>query len=527
MLVFLIALAAVLAESTQHPCGDDNLYPNLYGLTAADAGAALRFSERGLEKFCQMGFTILPRILASFPPYTMKDPMTIAGVRFKLKNAMVRSCELNTFRLSFTPDDRFRISVDEGLLTISFDIDITIIGLTGSLHSLISLNRLSGVVEAGMQDDPLCLYRCAPNLDNALVSITYDSFNVDMQGLDAIGNTVAGMIKGMHSFLDGLIRNSLLPLISESILGLVSKMISNGAVVSSPTHRSVTDGRYAETISIRNGKTLANWPGYTYYFITNQTTGSYHLSNYYLATPPAIPPRDLYTNKDFELAVDKTAFNSMYYAINRNSAELNLELEITEQMVNEVLSEYQPSNGALFDPLKGAILRITPSADPVVDKIYPVTMTTLFQLNYRLQLADKNGGAGNVHESPFQVIAFTRIDVGHQVVNPFATRLYAVPIFTDIAALDRKSNVALSEDVSDDAFDVLLRYIVRNQLFSQFNRVMSDTTIQILNANFLDYSSVYSVFFPTDEKVVILANVTQNPIFAYQDDGLSHHAYEQ
>lgn len=521
MFVFLMVmvLAMVLGEDVPHPCGDDLFYPNPYGLTTADAGTALRFSERGLEKFCQMGFTILPKILSSFPPYSMKDPMTIAGIRFKLKDVMIRSCELNTFRLSFTPDDRYRISVGEGLLTISFDIDVTIIGMTGSLHSLISLNKLSGVVEGAMRDDPTCLYRCSPDLNDAQLSLTYESFDIDLQGLNTVGNTLAGMVKSMHSFLDGLIRDSILPLLSKSILGIVSKLISGGAVVHSPSYNAVTDSRFAEAITIRNGKTLANWPGYTYYVLLNETDNSSYLSKEFLAIPPTIPPRDLYTNKDFELAVDKTTFNSMYYAINRNSAELSIKLEITKDLLNEVLAEFNPPDNKIFDALQGATLTITTLADPVIDRMYPVTMTTSFQLHYRLKLADKVDTEGDVYEGPFQVLAFTNVDVGHRPVNPFATRLYTIPIFADIATFDRKSNVVTSpkDILQDDAFDVFLRHIVRHQLFDKFNKVMKDTTIQILNANFLEYSSIYPVFFPLEEKVVILANVTQNPIFAHQE----------
>ena len=71
-------------------------------------GMGVRYSERGLEKFCQKGYAIVPDIIAQMRPFEIKE-ISLGGFKIALSNVRVRTIRLTTMKMFLYENGRIKM----------------------------------------------------------------------------------------------------------------------------------------------------------------------------------------------------------------------------------------------------------------------------------------------------------------------------------------------------------------------------------------------------------------------------------
>lgn len=484
--------------ATAPVCDADKGRP--YDVGPEDIGMGVRFSERGLEKFCQMGFTLLPMVASSLPPINISNVDIKVGT-LSITNLRIRSLEMKSFELRFLNNGMFLIDASDGLLTLSMDISAKIFAFTGTIQALFSLSGLSGHLQFALQEDSQCRYHFSPVEPLAAKSMNYQQFDMDLIGTNSFGSTLASLLTSNKNQIDAALRSSILPVFLETILNIFTTMLrTDGTAVPSLANQGITDVRYIGTIAINEKKVVANWPGYTYFY--NTTTSS--IGGEYYHKKPVIPMRNLYTNADFELVFDRHTINSLLYVLHHNDNRFaERDVSVPSNVTSSIV-------GTGVEVTK---ITVNTTREPEIVAFYGARAETQFWIEYSLTLNTSEVVSGRV-----QLSVQTGFKTTPRVRTLFVNHLVVSPVLMNITKITLQDSVVENGTGSGTGIDdvhllQLLQATLEKTIFPIYNEMMYEGGINLMNANFLNYESISYIFFPSEDKVVFLADVKQNPIY--------------
>lgn len=492
----MILLLALLALSlTAAPvCEADAGMP--YDVGPEDIGMGVRFSERGLEKFCQMGFTLFPMVASSLPPFNISNVDITIGT-LTVTNLRIRSLEMNVFKLRFLNDGMFRIDASDGLLTLSMDLSAKIFGLTGTLQALFSLTGLSGFVQFLLQEDSQCRYHFSPVEPLAAKGMNFERFEMDLVGTNSLGSTLASLLGSNKNQLETSLRSSILPLFLDTILNLFVTMLrTDGTRVPAINNQGITDVRYIGTILINESKAVADWPGYTYFY--NQTAGK--VDGEFYNEKPLSPMRSLYTSADFELVLDRNTINSLLYVLHNNDNRF------AEQDVSVPSDVTADVGGTGVEVTK---ITVNTTREPEIIAFYGAMAETRFWIEYTLTLNTSEVVSGHA-----QLSVRTSFKTTQRARTLFVNHLVVSPVLLNITEITlQDSSVGSGTKVDNTHLIQLLQATLEKTIFPLYNEMMYEGGINLMNGNFLKYDEIFHIFFPSEDKVVFIAEVNRNPIY--------------
>ncbi|TNJ29732.1 BPI domain containing protein [Giardia muris] len=494
-MLLLCVLCGILAREL---CAGDHFFP-VQDLSMKNLGMSLRFTEHGLEKFCQMGFSIFPSIIQSLPPFNVSD-ISIATFKLSITNLRIQSFDVSKFLLRFIGDERIRVDMSDGIFMISGDLALKSFG---SLHAVFSLSNFTGSAVTKIVENSNCYYRFELYKPFDLATMGYDSFNMDLVSLGGIfGDTLVSLLNGMHSIIDNVLKGTVMPLIANTTLSLIEQMFQGDAGnITSSNRQLVTDIRLLGPILVSSGKAIANWPGYAYKFDTNVWNID-SKARYYENLPSSLP-KEVYTNSDVEIVIDREAFNSLYFVLHFHYDSFSLEIDLTSDLLNELLDN--PEKASFED----AKLTLTSTKPPVMSAFHAAAGRTTFEYKYSIALQNSTELSGQLS---FDLRV--GIDTDAEKLEPTVTTLAIYPVanmLTDLSAHDSSGS-----SVDQEFLRSLLSLVIKNEFSANntttINTLMRNTAVNIMNGNFINPDSFQAVFLPNEDKVLILGEVFQNPV---------------
>lgn len=494
-MIILLVVGALLAKRL---CGIDQYYPEA-SLSIKNTSMSLRFSERGLEKFCQMGFGSIPGIISSLPLFGI-GPFDLGFGTGKVENFQVKSFDIKEFNVSIIDDGYVRIDLSKGLMTIAFDFRLKVLFLEGTVRALFQLTDLFGSLETTLIDHPECFYRYALQspLRNSLLS--YEKLVIDFEGLDSMGNSIAAFIQGNYQTIDDVVKNVILPAFKNVLMTLITLMFTDDYTQApSADNSSYTDTRHLAPIRFAERKAITMWPGYAY--VTNETPVDPNLYKEFLHEPPISLPNITYTNAEFEVVIDRQAFNAMYYIVHKQDSFTLLQQPVQDAHLEELVAAGQDVSF-----LTGAIVDFKCIKSPNMTAIHAAAARTMMEYEYTIHLTNGTELTGLV---TFALKA--TVNNSHNRISDLLTHLH---FFLES---DRITDLVLSAGdghPENTLIPSILEALLKGILLPSYNALMANKGVNVRNGNFIDYKTLLPIYYPFGDKIVIIGDVLQNPVFA-------------
>ncbi|TNJ27862.1 hypothetical protein GMRT_12670 [Giardia muris] len=494
MLILLIT-GAILAKRL---CGIDQYYPDA-PLSIKNTSLSLRFSERGLEKFCQMGFGSLPSIISSLPSFGI-GPIDLGFGTGKVEHFQVKSFDIKEFNVSITDDGYVRVDLSKGLMTIAFDFRLKVMFLEGTVRALFQLTDVFGSLETTLIDHPECFYRYALQSPLRKGILSYEKLVMDFEGLDSLGSTIASLIQGNYQVIDGVVKNVILPAFKDVLMTLITMMFKDDYTQApSSDNSSYTDTRHLAPIRFIERKAITMWPGYAY--VTNETPVNPELYKDFLHEPPISLPNITYTNAEFEVVIDRQAFNSMYYIVHKQDGFTLMNQEVKDTYFKELESSGQDTSF-----LTGATVDFKCLQSPNMTAIHAAASRTMLHYEYTIHLTNGTDLTGLV-----SFALKTTVNHSHTRIGDLLTHLH---FFLEATRLTNLVLSAGDGHPNSILLPSILDALLKEILVPFFNNLMTTKGVNIRNGNFINYKTLLPLYFPDDQKIVIIGDVQQNPIFA-------------
>ncbi|ESU43223.1 Hypothetical protein GSB_152908 [Giardia duodenalis] len=268
-------------------------------------GMGVRFTRRGLEKFCQKGYEIIPDIISALPPFRIPE-ITLGALKFTLSNVRPRAVRVSTMKVYFRDSNFVKMEARDGSMQLSMRLEATITGISGTVDCIFTLKNFGADISLRIGDDPDCHYHLGL-FD--ISSIAYSSgLDIDAIGLDTGGSILANAIQGMAPTLETLVKDTVLQALLNAIFSAIKQSMLNLPLVVQ-LDDYFTDQRYINGINVIGGKIVANQGGFT--MIAHRKEWSVRALYPNKITSP--PPKTVYTNRDYELYFDRESVNSYLY----------------------------------------------------------------------------------------------------------------------------------------------------------------------------------------------------------------------
>lgn len=476
-------------------------------------GMGVRFTQRGLEKFCQKGYTIVPDIIASMPPFQIEG-ITLGPLTLTISNIKPRAVRVSTMKVYFQDNNYVKMEVRDGLMQLSMRIEASLMGGTGSVDCIISLKDFGGDISLQIGDDKDCPYHFGM-FDIKSVPLT-SGLTIDAVGLDAIGSILANTLQGMAPALDTLMKNIILQSLLNTIFVAIKQSMLNLPLVSQ-LDDYFTDQRYINGINIIDKKIVTNQGG----MITIADKTDFKRRAPYPNPILSPVPKIIYTDRDYEFYVDRESINSYIYALHIVYYQFRAQSypikysDIKAQNIPDLaqaLVDVQILN-SLDDPGTDVtiVLSVEPCNDaPHITWIGAASLPTIFKEKLVVTANKKS-----VPDSK------TLVDIDGDMLFSSVLKLkkYTFGFANDQARayleLNGLYNVTITRKVDGgmDNPEPLIEYLVSEVYLPILNSILSYPGICLMNGNFIDYSTLTAIHLCDEDRVLFVADIEKNPYF--------------
>lgn len=476
-------------------------------------GMGVRYTERGLEKFCQKGYAIVPDIISQMNPFKIEG-ISLMGIEISLENIRVRTLRLTTMKMFLHSNGRIKMEARDGLMQLSMRITARFKTISGNIDATFSLKDFGADLSARIGDDPDCAFHFG--LFEFANQVYMSKLSLDTIGLDGMGDIIANILQTMIPTLESLLRKTILQSMLDVILQSVRKIML-GVPTMSRKGEYRTDQRYLNGINIINRKIVADLDGYSY--IVHPGT-DISASERYPVNISSLPPKPVYSDKDYEIYFDREAINSYLHAwqSHRNTYSLaGLSVGYRDLRAAKIpgLAETLVEAGILAsesDVGDGVTLRLSvqltkPPHVPWLGAAgLPIYIEGIFDVTAQKDSEDKHIAR---LDSTALILGKFNLDTFNAGFN--SDRAYGYIVLTDL--LDLTTTKVESSYTKLDS-DALIKYMVFTRYIPEANVALSEPGIILINGNFVDYSTAVAVYLVAEDRVLFTADIVSNPHFS-------------
>lgn len=480
-------------------------------------GMGVRFTQRGLEKFCQRGYAIVPDILAGMRPINM-DEISIGFLKVTISNLKPRAVRISSMNVYLQDDNFVKMEVRNGLMQLSMRLKATISGITGTVDCVFTLKDFGGDISLRIGDDPDCPYHFGLfNISNVVRS---SGLAIDAVPLNEGGSFLANALLGMTPTLNVLIKGTVLQTLVNTIFRAIKQAMLDLELVvwfHDKMYEYVTDQRYIDGINIIDKKIVADQGGMS--MIMNPDLTIKHFYPNKIVSPS---PKTVYTDRDYEFYVDREAINSALYAWHmkyKSFTKSDLSIPYTAIRSQNIagLAEALVAARVLNDVNDlGADVTLTVSA--LVDDAAPhVPWIGAAALLVNIT------GQFKITASKASMSAPTAlVDVEGSVLFSAALQLrkfvYGFANDQVRAHLELLSvhDLIISKENSEAASNLHfpLKSLIQKLYLPYANIVLGHPGVFLMNGNFIDYNTISAIYLCAEDRVLFVADIEKNMYFS-------------
>ncbi|EFO61998.1 Hypothetical protein GLP15_4118 [Giardia lamblia P15] len=504
MLLLLLLLSIILACSSRTPFTEEPSH-----------GMGVRFTRRGLEKFCQKGYAIVPDIIAAMPSFQLPE-ITVGTLKFTLSNVKPRAVRVSTMKVYLQDNNFVKMEARDGLMQLSMRLKATITGITGTVDCTFTLKDFGADMSLRLGDDPTCPYHFGlSDISNVVYSSGLD---IDAIGLDAGGSVLANVIQGMAPALETLLKDTVLQLLLDTIFQSIKKSMLDLPLIHQ-LDDYFTDQRYINGINVIDNKIVTNQGGFT--MIANREDWSPRA-----LYPTAISspfPKTVYSDRDYELYFDRESVNSYLYAWHMaydkfKADDLTVSYSAVRAQNIPGLAEALVKANILtnVDDLGIGVtlaLSVHPSKD--VAPHIPWLGAAALPVNITGALAVTASKASS--QSPVTLVSIegnvlfsSALKLRKFIYGFNNDQVRAYVELLEVCDIDvtKKYNGDMDDPVP------LLEYLLLDKYLLLANEALIDKGICLMNGNFIDYATIDAVYLCNEDRVLFVSDIERNQYFA-------------
>ncbi|ESU34933.1 Hypothetical protein DHA2_154105 [Giardia duodenalis] len=478
-------------------------------------GMGVRFTRRGLEKFCQKGYSIIPDFLSQMPPFSLPE-IAVGPLKLTLSNVDLHAVRVSTMKVYLQDNNFVKMEARDGLMQILMQLKATIIGITGTVNCTFTLKDFGADISLRLGDDPTCPYHFGLS---EISNVVYSS-GLDIDATGSNGSSVlANVIQGMGPTLETLVKDTVLQLLLDTIFKSIKQSMLNLPLVVQIDDDYLTDQRYINGINVVDNKIVADQGGFSMIVAVPDWSVRALYSN--KITSP--PPKTVYTDRDYEFYVDRESVNSYLYAwhvaYDKFKADgLTVPYSTIRAQNIPGLAEALVKAGLLSSVNDLGLgvtltLSVSPSKDtaPHIPWIgaaaLPVNLTGALSVTASKASTSASkllvSAEGNVlFVSALKLRKFT------YGFNNDQTRAYVELLGVyDISATKH------NDDFMTDPIP-LLKYLLLDKYLPLVNPILAETGVALMNGNFIDYATVDVIYLCSEDRVLFVADIEKNKYFA-------------
>ncbi|KWX11498.1 hypothetical protein QR46_4534 [Giardia duodenalis assemblage B] len=503
MLVALL-VSAVLTCFTGTPFPDEPSH-----------GMGVRFTRRGLEKFCQKGYAIIPDIIAAFP--TFPDiPITIGTLKLTLSNLKTPcSACFNDEGLSAS-NNSVKMEARDGLMQLSMRLTAIITGISGTVDCIFTLKDFGADISLRIGDDPTCPYHFGLfDISNVVYSSGLD---IDAIGLDTGGSILANAIQGMAPTLETLVKDTVLQALLDTIFNAIKQsMLDLSLMVQVDDY--MTDQRYINGINVIDNKVVANQGGFS--IMVNSLDWSLRALYPNKITSP--PPRTVYTNRDYELYFDRESVNSYLYVWHTaddkfKASDLTIPYSTIKSQNIPGLADALVQAGLLSntgDSGRGVTLALAVSPSKSAAPHIPWVGAAALPVNLTGTLVVTASKASNSASTTLVSIEGSTLLTSALKIKKFTYGFNNDQVRAYVELLGVHDIAVTKNDNGDTSYTVpLLAYMVSEKYLPFVNPILAEPGICLMNGNFINITTANAVNLSEEDKVLFVADIEDNQYFA-------------
>ncbi|ESU34826.1 Hypothetical protein DHA2_154150 [Giardia duodenalis] len=481
-------------------------------------GMGVRFTRRGLEKFCQKGYSIIPDFLRQMPPFSLPE-IAVGPLKLTLSNVRPRAVRVSTMKVYLQDNNFVKMEARDGLMQISMRLKAVITGFTGTVDCTFTLKDFGADISLRLGDDPTCPYHFGLS---EISNVVYSSgLDIDAIGLDAEGSVLATAIQGMGPTLETLVKDTVLQLLLDTIFKSIKQSMLNLPLVvqiSNADNDYLTDQRYINGINVVDNKVVGDQGGFS--MIVAVPDWSVRALYPNKITSP--PPKTVYTDRDYEFYVDRESVNSYLYAwhvaYDKFKADgLTVPYSTIRAQNIPGLAEALVEAGLLNNVNDLGLgvtltLSVSPSKDtaPHIPWIgaaaLPVNLTGALSVTASkssgqtpVTLANLEGDV--LFSSALKLKKFT-YGFNNDQVRAYVELLGVYDIAT------KKHSEGMNDPVP------LLKRLLLDKYLPLVNPILAETGVALMNGNFIDYATVDVIYLCSEDRVLFVADIEKNQYFA-------------
>ncbi|ESU36829.1 Hypothetical protein DHA2_152144 [Giardia duodenalis] len=477
-------------------------------------GMGVRFTQRGLEKFCQKDYAIIPDIISAMPSIQVPE-VTVGPLKFALSNVKPHAMRVSTMKVYLQDNNLVKMEARDGIMQISMRLKAVITGITETVDCTFTLKDFGADISLRIGDDPTCPYHFG--LFDILNVIYSSGLDIDAIGLDTGGSVLATAIQGMGPTLETLVKDTVLQFLLDTIFKSIKQSMLNLPLVHQLSDY-FTDQRYINGINVIDKKIVTNQGGLT--MIADKVSFTPILSYPVAISSP--PPKTVYTDRDYELYFDRESVNSYLYAWHVGYNKLNVDgLTVPYSTIRAQnipgLAEALVKAGLLSSVNDLGLgvtltLSVSPSKDtaPHIPWIgaaaLPVNLTGALSVT----ASKTSTSASKLLVSAEDNVLFSarpRLRKHTYGFNNDQARAYL--------ELTELANITITKEDREGMHESepLLKYLVLNKYLPFVNGILIDPGVCLMNGNFIDLASVTPVQLCDEDRVLFVADIEKNQYF--------------
>ncbi|ESU38649.1 Hypothetical protein DHA2_150698 [Giardia duodenalis] len=477
-------------------------------------GMGVRFTQRGLEKFCQKGYALIPDIISAMPSLQVPE-VTVGPLKFTLSNVKPRAVRVSTMKVYLQDNNFVKMEARDGLMQISMRLKATITGITGTVDCIFTLKDFGADISLRLGDDPTCPYHFGLS---EISNVVYSSrFDIDAIGLDTGGSVLATAIQGMAPALEDLMKNTVLQSLLDTIFNSVKQSMLNLLTVVQ-IDDYLTDQRYINGINVVDNKIVADQGGFSMII----TTPDWSVRALYPNKITSPPPKTVYTDRDYELYFDRESVNSYLYAWHVGYNKLNVDgLTVPYSTIRAQnipgLAEALVKAGLLSSVNDlGLGVTLTLSVSPSKDTAPHIPWIGAAALPVNLTGAlVVTASKASTSASKLLVSAEGNVlFVSALKLRKFVYGFGLDQVYAHIEFLDVYEIAIIKNNVSMHDFIPLLKFLLLNKYLPFANPILTETGIWRMNGNFISYDAISTIYLYNEDRVLFATDVEKNQYFA-------------
>ncbi|EFO65119.1 Hypothetical protein GLP15_2725 [Giardia lamblia P15] len=478
-------------------------------------GMGVRFTRRGLEKFCQKGYALIPDIISAMPSLQIPE-VTIGPLKFTLSNVKPRAVRVSTMKVYLQDNNFVKMEARDGLMQLSMRLKATITGITGTVDCTFTLKDFGADISLRLGDDPTCPYHFG--LFDTSNVVHSSGLDIDAIGLDAGGSLLATAIQGMVPTLETLLKGTVLQLLLDTIFNSVKQsMLNLEPVVQVDDY--FTDQRYIDGINVIDNKVVANQGGYS--MIADPTDWS--IQTVYPNKVISPPPKTVYTDRDHELYFDRETVNSYLYAwhvaYDKFRADgLTVPYSAVRAQNIPGLAEALVEAGLLGNVNDlGIGVTLALSVHPSKDAAPHISWlgAAALPVNITGALTVTASKASTSISKPLISVEGNLLLVSALKLKKFTYGFGLDQVYAHIEFLNVHEITIIKNNIgSMHGLVPLLKYLLLDKYLPLANSVLTETGVWRMNGNFISYDAISTIYLCNEDRVLFATDIENNKYFA-------------